>query len=501
MKRGLSYTLIFLPLLVGIVFLVLPLNRNRNAAISAQDSGATAPGVEPNKLIFTLQYISTDYGKAVQNRKVVNTSELQEMKDFSKAVLGWYQKLKPDFVHDDAYSKLRQLDDLINARAEGTQVSVLTGTLIQQLSKEFNVIPFPTEEPQLAQGKALFGSVCAVCHGISGDGLGPKAKELTPPPSAFQDPVQMNKVSPYQLFNAITYGVAGTAMPSHGQALTPIQRWDVAFYLLTLRKGFSPKSPAKKSKISIRDLAISSNEDLVHRLKTESESGLWADSGNAADAKWLAVVDYLRQNPPRVNPKEHLYYARQKINQSLHSYRQGHAEAAIELSLDAYLRGIEPLEPALRQKSSTLVNTVEQEFTAYRGALKSHQTLAEAEHRKQTLLTLFDDVKSTLQPSEAAWGIDFVQSLTIILREGVEAALLIAIMITYLVAAGYSHLKKFVTAGALTGIVVGGVTWLAAQIFLSITQLHQEALEGITSLLAATVLFSVSFWIIHNIDI
>jgi high-affinity iron transporter len=45
------------------------------------------------------------------------------------------------------------------------------------------------------------------------------------------------------------------------------------------------------------------------------------------------------------------------------------------------------------------------------------------------------------------------------------------------------------------------VTWLLAQVLIESSTLQREALEGVTSLLAAAVLFSVSFWILHNADL
>jgi high-affinity iron transporter len=91
--------------------------------------------------------------------------------------------------------------------------------------------------------------------------------------------------------------------------------------------------------------------------------------------------------------------------------------------------------------------------------------------------------------------------LTIILREGIEAALLLGLMVTYLAVSGYGRLRKYVGLGAAAGILLGIVTWWVFQVILAFSPLQQEALEGITSLLAAAVLFSVTFWVIQQIDI
>ncbi len=82
-----------------------------------------------------------------------------------------------------------------------------------------------------------------------------------------------------------------------------------------------------------------------------------------------------------------------------------------------------------------------------------------------------------------------------------EAALRLAVRLTYLAAAGYRELQKYVVMGVVGAVMMGILTWWVIQFALGISPLQQEALEGMTSLLAAAVLFSVSFWAIRQVDI
>jgi high-affinity iron transporter len=500
MKRTLSYVVIILPVLIGVIFLFLPLpNIQSRDTLDYQTKTVENPSkIEPEKLIFLLQYIGIDYNRAVENRRVINKSEYQEMVEFSRIAMEWYTDLRPQNEATPTLLKLQKLSQLIKDKAESTEVRVLTNGLIQKLSMEFNVISYPLKKPNLAQGKLFYNNTCATCHGLSGNGRGDASKGLLPPPSNFQNPQQMNKVTPYQMFNAVTYGVNGTSMPSYQQAFSAQERWNIAFYLMTLRSDFLPQAPKQSYDIFVKDLAVSSNDELIHRLKTSSQSGLWAAS---EDAYWLGTVDYFRQNPPQLSSQERLLFTQQKLNQSFSSYQRGQSDKAVKLALEAYLEGLEFLEPELLQRDPSLVAKLEKEFSNYRNDLKLGASILEIKQQYRNLLNILEDVKFTLEPSEAAWSFAFVQSLTILLREGIEAALLIAVLITYLVANGYSQLRKYVTAGALSGIALGGLTWMAARFFIEISQFQQEALEGLTSLLAASVLLSVSLWIIHNIDV
>ena len=497
MKRKLLMGLILSPLLAaGVVLLVAWVAPPELDTPSAQMEALKPDGnkpADPQKLVFLLQYIGIDYAGAVRNGEVVNPTEYDEMVEFSETALAWYETLRPENTGKPTHERLQQLQQAIAVRADVSQVQELTRKLIQDLSTELSVISYPTRTPDLGQGQALYESTCAPCHGITGSGKGPVAHELNPPPSNFQDPEFMNRATPYQFFNAMTYGVQGTAMPSHQEALNEQQRWDIAFYLMTLRKDLRAVPPERDYQVSEIQLATSSNEELRAYLRSR-------DPAPADDAYYAGVVDYFRANPPEIEPEAHLRYVHEMLTQSLEAYQRGDAALAIERSLDAYLRGIEPLEPQLAQNGD-LVRTVETEFTRYRAAIRQAKPFATVKRRYEELKTSLVELRAALEPSRVQWGFVALQSLTIILREGIEAALLIALMLAYLVNSGNARLRRHVMWGTAIGIVAGVMTWLASRFVLQVTPFQQGVLEGLTSLLAAAVLFSVSFWLLHKIDI
>ena len=114
-----------------------------------------------------------------------------------------------------------------------------------------------------------------------------------------------------------------------------------------------------------------------------------------------------------------------------------------------------------------------------------------------------DSLEEARTGQASAWGggsFTFVQALTIILREGIEAALLVGLLLAYLTRVGRKELRVYVYWGCLGGGAAGLLTWMAGHQLL-VSAGHREALEGITSLLAAAVLFWVSLWIFHNLDV
>jgi high-affinity iron transporter len=486
LTRRLLLFLTLLPVLIGLLLLFVPARSPARAGSSLPDSlGPDSERIEPEKLIFLLQYLGTDYGAAVESGQVISEFEYQEMLDFSQLLLEESRQLGPP---QEILTELENIRRLIEEKREWSEVRGLTLSLLPRFSEHLNVISYPAVVPNLSRGKRLFVEHCAKCHGLEGDGQGPSAAELDPPPRSFQDP-RMNQLAPHQLFNALTFGVEGTEMPSHLESLSDQERWDIAFFIMSLRKGFNPVPPSTLLPVTLKNLAVHSNEELLGQL---------ANSGVEAQ---VAYIDYYRENPPGASLQDLLVLAGQKLQQSSEAYEQGRVDLALKLALDAYLEGVEPIEPALAQEDRGLTVELETQFARYRMDLSNGASVEAVNARCQSVQELMKLAGQTLGDSEASSSFAFVQSLAIILREGMEAALLLAVMLTYLAAAGYRELQKYVVMGVVGAIVLGILTWWVIQFALGISPLEQEALEGMTSLLAAAVLFSVSFWAIRQVDI
>lgn len=88
----------------------------------------------------------------------------------------------------------------------------------------------------IAEGKALYTTNCASCHGNDGKGDGPAAAAFTPKPRNFTTGEWKNGGKPSQIFQTLTAGLG--SMPSFA-ALPPDQRWALVHYV----RSFSPNRP------------------------------------------------------------------------------------------------------------------------------------------------------------------------------------------------------------------------------------------------------------------
>ena len=73
--------------------------------------------------------------------------------------------------------------------------------------------PVPASPESIARGKAQFLDRCTGCHGVKGDGKGPNSLDILPKPRNLRNRWFLESVDDHRLFESITYGVQGTAMP------------------------------------------------------------------------------------------------------------------------------------------------------------------------------------------------------------------------------------------------------------------------------------------------
>lgn len=82
-----------------------------------------------------------------------------------------------------------------------------------------------------AKGGAFFMTNCFTCHGVKGDGEGPRAYFITPPPRNFLLETSRQRLNRPALFEAITNGRLGTNMPAWGKVLSNQKIADVAEFV------------------------------------------------------------------------------------------------------------------------------------------------------------------------------------------------------------------------------------------------------------------------------
>jgi mono/diheme cytochrome c family protein len=94
-------------------------------------------------------------------------------------------------------------------------------------------LPFPVNlHGDVEEGRRFFMANCFTCHGVNGNGQGPRAYFNTPRPRDFRSEASRRMLNRVRLFTGIKNGRTGTVMPAWGKVLTDQQIADVAEFVL-----------------------------------------------------------------------------------------------------------------------------------------------------------------------------------------------------------------------------------------------------------------------------
>lgn len=91
-------------------------------------------------------------------------------------------------------------------------------------------------------GKQFYDANCATCHGIKGDGQGPRAYFINPRPVSFLSDRSRQTLNRPTLFAIVSAGKLGTEMPAWRQVLSDQQIADVSEYVFNAFVSAKPTS-------------------------------------------------------------------------------------------------------------------------------------------------------------------------------------------------------------------------------------------------------------------
>jgi high-affinity iron transporter len=459
---------------------------------AAEGPAAPSSAERAQRILHMLDYVGVDYAGAVKDGRVLEPGEYAEQLEFVTQARAMLAALPP---HPEQPALLAQADRLValvtDKRPPG-EVASLATELRWAIIRAYKVEVAPRRPPDPPRGAALFAAQCAVCHGPEGRGDGPAGKSLDPRPSDFHDRERMTQRSVYGLYSTITLGVEGTAMASF-RALPEDERWALAFHAaaLGLPGSLVERGAALWKAGKGRDLF----PDLAS-LTSRSARELEARHGPEA----VALHAHLLRHPEAVaaaapaGGAAAIATSERMLRESLDAYRQGRAREAQELAVAAYLDGFELAEPSLDAVDRALRVSVETEMLRYRGLVRDGAPLEAVAAQAAAVERLLDRAREALEIGGLPPGTAFASAFIILLREGLEALLVLAAMVALLVKAGRRDALPWVYGGCVVALALGGLTWVVASYAVGISGATREATEGMTALIAAGILLYVGFW-------
>ena len=459
------------------------------ALIGGPNYAADTTELKAKQIWQLLDYVAVDYGGAVANGSVLKASEYAEMQEFAATAERQLGELPDQTDKGILLQQASALRAAVAAKADPVSVAKLAHALSSAVQKTYPFPVAPTAMPVLAKGGQLFQAQCAACHGQQGRGDGPLAASLNPKPTALADHTRARERSLFALHQIISNGVQGTAMQGFG-ALSDEDRWALAFFVGTLPYAQSDKDEGAKlwqANAQVRQTVASLD------ALTQTSEHVLADKLDVPSAK--ALTAYLRANPNalNVNSPKGTAIAKAKLSESVTALLAGDRAGATKLALSAYLDGFEPVEPALATRNRPLFEKIEAAMVSYR-ALVAKGAPTDVQTAQQRLQGLLDEADKVLAPSEDDAVAAYVGALTILLREGLEALLVVVAMLAFLKKAERQDVVVYVHAGWIVTLAAGGITWAVATYLVGVSGASRELTEGFSSLFAAVVLLGVGMW-------
>eukprot|EP01132_Coremiostelium_polycephalum_P018049 gene18049-21542_t len=367
---------------------------------------ATAEGAP--QALHLLDYIGADYPPTVEAGKVIDDSEYREQVEF----LGVLQGLVADLPEKPERAELIKGVDELLAAVTAHQDGAVVAHQARQL----------------------------------GANVG-----MTPPPANLRDAARLDRLSLYAIYNTLGLGVEGTDMPSFADQLDDRQRWDLATYIA----GFTADPAAANSEKSF-NLA-----DLARQTPNE----VLAAEGPGAVATFRAQ----RAQPPQVKrgPAQLLDYTAATLDKSLAAFRNGEHEQAYDLSVAAYLEGFELVESSLDNVDANVRKDTEKALMAYRQSLQDGLPIEQVQQRLDVAKGKLTESAGLLGSDGLSWSLSYISGLLILLREGLEAILVLAAILAFLRNTGQQS---------------------------AVRSVNRELLEGCTALFASVMVLWLGVW-------
>lgn len=236
-------------------------------------------------------------------------------------------------------------------------------------------------------------------------------------------------------------------------------------------------------------------EDILPGLPTTRDDQLiaapqTADNGPAAEES------------TRTNWGEVAGGINQSIQDAIARYQRGETQNAILDVQDSYFDRFEAsgMENKIGSRDSAFKTTLEAYFTRLISLMKAGQP---AERLQSEASALEQDLQKAVtmlgEGEETQWSL-LLYSLMIIVREGLEALLIVAAIVAYMVKNNHQDKLPLIRQSVIVALVASVITAVIFQLLFTNSGASRELLEGITMLIAVVMLFFMSYWLLSKVE-
>lgn len=193
----------------------------------------------------------------------------------------------------------------------------------------------------------------------------------------------------------------------------------------------------------------------------------------------------------------------QRIQQAIQFAAQGKNQKAMLAVQDTYFDVFESsgMENKVGSRDSDLKLELEGYFTRLVSLMKANENSEKLQQQASALANKLSQTVEMLQGSgqQNDWSM-FLYSLLIITREGLEALLIVAAIVAYLVKNHHQDKLPVIRQSVYVALVASVITAGLFQLIFANSGASRELLEGFTMILAVIMLFMMSYWLLSKVE-
>lgn len=191
----------------------------------------------------------------------------------------------------------------------------------------------------------------------------------------------------------------------------------------------------------------------------------------------------------------------QRIQQAIVLYQQGNAKKAMLSVQDTYFDVFENsgMENKIGSRDSNFKAELEGYFTRLVSLMKAGQGDKLQDQAVGLSQNLAKAVEMLQGGEQSDWSM-FLYSLLIILREGLEALLIVAAIVAYMVKNNHHDKLPVIRQSVYVALAASVVTAFIFQLIFENSGQNRELLEGFTMIIAVFMLFSMSYWLLSKVE-
>ena len=190
------------------------------------------------------------------------------------------------------------------------------------------------------------------------------------------------------------------------------------------------------------------------------------------------------------------------IQQAIHLYEQGDTAKAMVTVQDTYFDIFEStgMENKIGSRDSNFKTQLEGYFTRLVSLMKAGAEKEKLQEQAQGLSQGLSQAVAMLQGGEQTDWSMFLYSLLIIVREGLEALLIVAAIVAYLVKNNHQDKLPVIRQSVYVALLGSVITAVIFQLIFSNSGASRELLEGFTMMIAVVMLFMMSYWLLSKVE-